>query len=125
MGRPYSGTVSSFEARGRHVYDRLLVCTQGGGGLQALDMSRRALQLPPQQQEPAFDLSQLAGSLTDYRFITMKHFSWWARQVETSRQIRHKARLVRQLVSRNNMRASVRAWAMHCGTLRHRRAKHV
>ena len=78
-----------------------------------------------QQQEPAFDLSQLAGSLTDYRFITMKHFSWWARQVEISRQIRHKARLVRQLVSRNNMRASVRAWAMHCGTLRHRRARLV
>eukprot|EP01047_Picozoa_sp_COSAG01_P033482 COSAG01_NODE_2466_length_7642_cov_5.268991_3_plen_99_part_00 len=44
LGRPYSGMVSSFEARGRHLYDR---CARGGGGgLQALDMSRRAVQLP-------------------------------------------------------------------------------
>ena len=31
MGRPYSGMGSSFEARGRHVYNRL-VCTQGRAG---------------------------------------------------------------------------------------------
>ena len=31
MGPPYSGMGSSFEARGRHVYNRL-VCTQGRAG---------------------------------------------------------------------------------------------
>ena len=68
---------------------------------------------------PGLEITARGLQLTDYRFVTMKFFAKWTQHCILTRETRAKIRKIESVVSKNNARVTLRAWALHCQSLRH------